>query len=381
MQAHPDAAEETVLDRPVAPETLRLTFTGSGKEYFRIWVVNLLLTVATLGIYSAWAKVRRLQYFDRNTHLAGATFDFRGDPKAILRGRLLAVALLAAYQYAFGFSVQVGMAVVVFLLLALPFLMRGALRFRLSNTQYRGLPFGFRGTVRDAYLTYLPPIATLLLPGALFALSPESALVAWVLLLYLAWPAMHGRMKRYQHRNLLYGDQPASYDVPARRFYSPYLRAGLLGLAFVAGAALLIFILLTALGLAGGGAASSDAVFLPLALGALFVYVFYLLAGPYMQVRVTNLVWSNTAFPGLRVRSGMRAREFVTLQTVNALLTVLSLGLYRPFAVVKVYQYRLARLELEVDGDFGQMAARASRTRGSAAGDGAADFLGVDLSW
>ena len=45
----------------------QLHFTGSGTEYFGIWIVNLLLTIVTLGIYSAWAKVRRLQYFYRHT--------------------------------------------------------------------------------------------------------------------------------------------------------------------------------------------------------------------------------------------------------------------------------------------------------------------------
>ena len=73
---------------PPSPSGLARSLARSGSgEYFRIWIVNLLLTVATLGIYSAWAKTRRLQYFYRNTHLAGASFDFRGDPKAILRGR------------------------------------------------------------------------------------------------------------------------------------------------------------------------------------------------------------------------------------------------------------------------------------------------------
>jgi len=42
---------------------LALRFTGRGTEYFGIWIVNLLLTIITLGIYSAGAKVRRLQYF------------------------------------------------------------------------------------------------------------------------------------------------------------------------------------------------------------------------------------------------------------------------------------------------------------------------------
>ncbi len=43
--------------------TLRFEFTGDGREYFRIWIVNVSLTVITLGIYSAWAKVRRMRYF------------------------------------------------------------------------------------------------------------------------------------------------------------------------------------------------------------------------------------------------------------------------------------------------------------------------------
>jgi uncharacterized membrane protein YjgN (DUF898 family) len=135
-----------------APSPLVFGFSGSGAEYFRIWIVNLLLTVATFGIYSAWAKTRRLQYFYRNTHLAGASFDFRGNPKAILHGRLLAVALAAAYHYAFGFSATAGAVTVGLLLLGLPFVMRSALRFRLSNTWYRGLPFGFAGGVKGAYL-------------------------------------------------------------------------------------------------------------------------------------------------------------------------------------------------------------------------------------
>ncbi|MDR1854861.1 MAG: DUF898 domain-containing protein, partial [Azoarcus sp.] len=59
----PDAEPAPV--QPAADEAVvehRLQFTGSGGEYFRIWIVNLLLSILTLGIYSAWAKVRREQY-------------------------------------------------------------------------------------------------------------------------------------------------------------------------------------------------------------------------------------------------------------------------------------------------------------------------------
>jgi uncharacterized membrane protein YjgN (DUF898 family) len=39
-----------------------------------------LLTIVTIGIYSAWAKVRRLRYFYGNTFLAGSSFDYHAKP-------------------------------------------------------------------------------------------------------------------------------------------------------------------------------------------------------------------------------------------------------------------------------------------------------------
>lgn len=361
---------------PPQPRTLALGFTGDGREYFRIWVVNLLLTLATFGIYSAWAKVRRLQYFDRNTVLAGASFDFHGNPRAVLMGRLLSVVLLVAYHYAFGFSVAFGSVVVAILLLAFPYLMRGALRFRLGNTSYRGLRFGFDGSVTQAYLAWLPPVFTFLMPGALLALYPERpALAALPVPLYLLWPLMHARIRRFQHAHLLFGDQHSCYEVKGRRFYRFYLVGGSLGLlaafcAFMAG------------GFAGAAAGNgrSATMFIAVFSGAVSAYLAYLLIGPYMVVRVSNLAWSNTRFPGIRFRSTLPVRGFMKLQARNVLLTVLSLGLYRPFAVVDVYRFRLAHLHIDVDGDIDAAASRVA-TRGGAAGDSVADGFGIDLSW
>jgi len=57
------------------PEVCNLEFTGSAGEHFRIWIVNVVLTVVTLGIYGAWAKVRTRRYFYANTLLDGEPFD------------------------------------------------------------------------------------------------------------------------------------------------------------------------------------------------------------------------------------------------------------------------------------------------------------------
>lgn len=364
------------LAAPPQPRTLALSFTGDGREYFRIWVVNLLLTLATFGIYSAWAKVRRLQYFDRNTVLAGASFDFHGNPRAVLAGRLLSVVLLVAYHYAFGFSTTFGVMVIVGLLLAFPYLMRGALRFRLGNTSYRGLRLGFDGSVGQAYLAWLPPALAVVLPGTMLALYPEKPLLeVLVLPLYLAWPLMHARIRHFQHAHLLFGDQHSQYEVKARRFYRFYLvSSGLVVVVTIAAFA--------AARLAGNAAGSDDrtSAMAGYLIGIVMLYLFYLLTIPYMMVRVSNLAWSNTRFPGIRFRSTLPARAFMKLQTRNALLTVLSLGLYRPFAVVNVYRFRLAHLHIDVDVDIEAACARVA-PRGGAAGDSVADGFGIDLSW
>src|SRR2546423_14659508 len=79
-------------ERQVQPE-----FTGTAAEYFRIWIVNLFFTLATLGIYSAWAKVRKRRYFYGSTRLDGDGFDYFASPKAILNGRIIAFSVFAIY--------------------------------------------------------------------------------------------------------------------------------------------------------------------------------------------------------------------------------------------------------------------------------------------
>jgi uncharacterized membrane protein YjgN (DUF898 family) len=373
--------EETVAanDAHSGAESLQPVFTGTGQEYFRIWLVNLTLTVATLGIYSAWAKVRRLQYFDRNTHLAGAVFDFRGNPFAILRGRLLALLMLSVYQYAFGFSAVVAMLTVGVLALALPFLMRGALRFRLQNTEYRGLRFGFAGSAGGAYLTFLPVLLVFVLPGFLATLFPDEWWIALSFLVYLLWPAFHARLKSYQHGYVQFGAARSHYAGGVWPFYRFYLIA--FGLVLVTAAAFLLLGFVATMVAKSGGGNHPVLNTIAIASGAVMFYLCVLMTFPYMAARVHNWVWSRTSFPGLRFHSDMSARAFARLQLANVLLTLLTLGLYRPFAVVRIHRFKLAALTVVADAGFEQLLADAATRTAGAAGDGAADFFGFDLSW
>ena len=68
---------------------LDVRLTGSGSEYVRIWIVNLLLMLVTLSLYYPWAKVRRLRYFHGCTELDSHPLEFHGNPWAMLRGYVL----------------------------------------------------------------------------------------------------------------------------------------------------------------------------------------------------------------------------------------------------------------------------------------------------
>src|ERR1700730_5174402 len=98
----------------------QLHFTGRGAEYFGIWIVNLLLTIVTLGIYSAWARVRRLQYFYRHTEVAGSSFDFHGSPIRILIGRVVALVMLIGYNYSVRLHSPLTIVIVALLAVVMP---------------------------------------------------------------------------------------------------------------------------------------------------------------------------------------------------------------------------------------------------------------------
>jgi len=78
-----------------------------------------------VGIYSAWAKVRKMQYFYRNTRVDGAIFDYT-PAGAILKGRIIVLVLAMAYNLSFRFSLTAGIVVA----LALAVRCRGCLRSR-----------------------------------------------------------------------------------------------------------------------------------------------------------------------------------------------------------------------------------------------------------
>lgn len=143
---------DTTDSAPHKPkEFYHLKFHGDTEAYFKIWLVNTVLTLLTLGAYSAWAKVRTTKYFNQATEYQGSRMDYHAKPFPILVGRMIAIVLFGLYFYGGQFSPVLGLIGALLLALTFPFVFVKSLRFKTKNTSYRNVRFSFRGTVKQAY--------------------------------------------------------------------------------------------------------------------------------------------------------------------------------------------------------------------------------------
>lgn len=349
--AAPPAADLTIpapFRSAAAPEAIPFVFTGRGGEYFGIWIVNLVLTILTLGIYSAWAKVRRMQYFYRNTSVGGASFDYHGDPRAILKGRVIMFALFVVYNLTINFAPLIGLIVLVAIGAAMPFLLQRSLRFRAHYTSWSGLRFGFDGDLGGAYRVFL--------------LWPFLTAIT----LYLLGPMWHQRIKAYQHRNARYGATPFGFDATVGGFYGAYLLAIVV---FVVGAILLVVV-----GGFGAKLNPATAALIPLGLFALALFI-----QPYLMAKLQNLVWNHTQVGAHGFDSRVAPGRLFFIFITNLIGIVLTLGLYQPFAAIRLAKYRLESVSLLAAGPLDDFVAGQQQAV-TATGEGAADVFDIDIA-
>ena len=376
--------------QPAPPQPLAvkhavpLVFGGTGAAYFRVWVVNLLLTLVTLGVYSAWAKVRKARWFAQHTSLAGDRFDFHGDPLRILLGRAVALLLLLAWTWGFRFSLWLGLGVLLLFCIAGPALFASAQRFKLANTSWRGLRFGFEAPRHSVYLVCVPLLLLWTAGSVLQAAdAPVSLLLASSGLLLVCMPWAHARLKRLQHGHARFGAQPFSMQPATAGFYALYAKAS--GLLLVGGLLAALPIGLYAVLMRNASARSEplpDNFMLPLLAGLGAVLILWLVVWPYFAARLQQLVWGRTRWGGVQFRSTMRSAVLWRLVLVNMLLVLLTAGLYWPFAAVAVARYRVQSLTVESDEPLADVqTSLPPAVEKRSVGDGAADFFGLDLGW
>ena len=337
------------------------SFTGTAGEYFRIWIVNLFLTIVTLGLYSPWAKVRRLKYFYGNTWLDGHNFDYVADPKRILIGRLIVVGVLIAVNLLVNIS---PFFAVLFLpyIFGFPWLINKSMAFNARMTVYRNVRFGFQGSYGGAFKTFtLWPIGAYF---TAFILSP---------FMFRAWGRYIGSNTRWgrAHFKTMPGVGP---------YYANLGRTILvIGVPVVALLALTVFVMV------GSGLAdtsSNEPSGLAVLVGSVSTLLTYgLMAGAffYHAAGVRNIAFNNTLLDGKHLlKSRLGRGRYLWIMVTNLIATILSLGLLRAWAAVRTWRYLADHTALEIEGDLDTII-DATQAEGNVAAAEYFDIEGIDF--
>lgn len=391
----------------------RVRFTGGGGAYFRLWLANLLLVIVTLGIYTPWARRRRIQYFYRNTQLGPDPLDFVASSSSMAKSFLLVVLVYVLINVMSSQGLNTAVSGITLLIAALvPWLWRSAMRFRLHNTTWRGLRFEFHASTREAYVAAWPLLGVVLVP-VLLALLPlfvpagavgavdaagvatavKNPLAWWVALgVGLAFIALGGAVLirlRYNFLRLQMTRTSLGGEMGVfKADFSDFFKAGLVcvGVAMLACLAVFALVFGTTIGLGGllrnasmGGKAMMVGLAFIAAIPLLLVPVYITLAA--WQAMVFRTVWNQAGLSSMaRSKCRLNTRRFVLLRTKNIFLTLLTLGLYRPFAAISEYRVKADSVRLYTRGDINALASRLARQKSSALGDAAADLAGFDLA-
>ncbi len=378
----------------------RISFTGSGSEYFRIWIVNLFLTYLTLGIYSAWAKVRREKYFHQNTVIAGHSLDYHGNPVAILKGRVVGFILLALYTGS-GSVPAVSVIALGLIVLVMPFLMQRSVRFRFANSSYRGIRFGFTGTAKEAYRALLPfmllPLAYAAIVVAIF-LNPEAVAELWksmpkgyafaigVLGLLVAlgsivfYALLHATWRRFSINHAHFGMVKGNTTITGKQYVWIYL-SSLLILILIFGA---IIGAIAGFGFLAIVLSPAVIALLPILLVSFYLIIFAMQG--VLVARLQNYCWdkaTDVRSPNNHqlawFNSNLSITSYGVLQFKNWALTIVTLGLYRPYAVVNSAKAKLQAISLS-NARFIDYVIGAADENPSAIGEEALGAFDLDFS-
>lgn len=390
----------------------RLRFSGTGGEYFRVWIVNVLLSIVTLGLYTPWARRRTARWFYDHTLIASSPLEFT----APLRKMVVSFILFALLYIAYKIAAETGQETMVLFFIVTaaalaPYFWGSAMRFRLASTRWRGLQLHFAAGWKDVYLASWPIfVMAAIWIGIVFGVealqapdpmapatptrprggpalpnfgAPEWGLIALGVLLSLLCIIR----VEFNYKSLLVlragiGKQRGRW----KPVYSDFVRIwGATVAVLLAGIALILAL--------GAGAlytlqalfssTRGPAMFALILVTVLVVFLALLLvsapARAYREARMFRLIWSNVGLSQIaRFKCDLKHWPFVRLRIKNLLLTLLTLGFYRPFALVSEYRMKADSVTLHIKGGLDQLVGDLVKQQ-EGLGDALADAVGLDI--
>ena len=314
----------------------RVEFRGDAGEYFGIWIVNLMLSIVTLGVYSAWAKVRTNRYFYGHTLVQGEPLRYLANPLQILIGRAIGVVLLGAYLAAAYASPALFLIVALAMLVITPQLICMGLRFKMRMSAWRNVRFNFRGDYGGAFKTYV-----------LFPLIG-------VFTLNLAFPWVLKKMDEFKYKNYSYGDQHFESDLNPVAYYVGAIVGVLFGLLWFFGAMWLF-------GIGGLPTVEEDSFSFEASglLEIISLIVTSVVVSSVFQTVVRNHLYGRTHIPGLaKFKSDVDVVKLIALQISNLFALVLTVGFALPWVRIRTARFFAEATAVHVDESINEVIAQ-----------------------
>jgi uncharacterized membrane protein YjgN (DUF898 family) len=158
-----------------------MAFYGSGSEYFKILIVNTILSILTLGLYYPWAKEKKLKYLYSKNTFDETPFVFSGTGKEMFKGFIKAVGIFIliygiVLYLALNGHVAAGLIFFYAAFIAIiPIALHGAYKYRMAKTSWKGIRFGYNGDRNELIGIFvkgiLLTIVTLGIYGAWFTIN------------------------------------------------------------------------------------------------------------------------------------------------------------------------------------------------------------------
>lgn len=389
-----------------------VSFTGTGSEYFKIWIVNLLLTIISFGVYYPWAKVRKNKYVYSNTLVDGVAFDYLGTGSVLLKGMLITGVLSVMYN----FALNSGSWLIFFIFsttiaLLIPWLIWKSFRFKLSISSYRALSFSFLGTLKDAYKNFLPVIIfNAIFIGFIFNstsnlkylesnnIKPTEYNISNIdivfslifLSIFALLPLFHWLLKKYQHNNYQWAGLRTQFYATPRQFYKQWVFATLPYLCIFLISIIAMIIIDLYINYVNDTKNISmiistfilNAPFMMLIVMILMYLVIPAISLAIFNAGLQNIIWNSTQVNGIVFNSHLRVKTLFWLYVKNYLLTLITFGLYWPFAVINIIKTKLSAVTIITELPIMYLAKQETPNykERNATGDEIVDLFGIDIS-
>ncbi|GAB7222147.1 YjgN family protein [Vibrio owensii] len=333
-----------------------ISFKGRGEEFFGIWIVNVLLSIVTLGIYSAWAKVRTKRYFYGNTYIDGDNFEYHAEPMQILKGRLVALAIVLVWGIANSFIPQLALVLLPLFYVALPWLLWSNARFDSAMTSYRNVHFSFNSSLKDAYITILgrgfgAALAVMVFIVICVAVASVSQAASVILGLcsVVVMAALSGwvvvGVQRYFVNGYRYGDWQFSGELETSFFVKTYLKAVAFGLGTVVVISIVAVLMLMQLH-DGNLTSLYESESTPVIMMYICSIGYTIGLTAYTATRTRNYLFSRMKLEkkgqqknSFTFKSTYTVDGYMRLITSNFLLQVVTLSIARPWVMVRTSRY------------------------------------------